>query len=130
MCDIFMVRKRPIFDSLALPVDRCVGQPLDRAERAARLRVAIAFAFGLVHGFGFAGVLTEISLPTSRLAPALLGFNLGVEVGQLVLVAALWPVLRDLARLREGRPHRILAEVGSAALCGVGIFWFVTRAFE
>jgi hypothetical protein len=107
----------------------CYFDLLGRAERPARLRVAIAFAFGLVHGFGFAGVLVEISLPTSRLVPALLGFNLGVEIGQLVLVAALWPVVRDLARLREGRPHRILVEVGSALLCSVGTFWFLTRAF-
>jgi hypothetical protein len=61
--------------------------------------------------------------------PALLGFNLGVEVGQLVLVAALWPLLRDLARVREGKPHRLLVELGSAALCSVGLFWFLTRAF-
>jgi len=107
----------------------CYFALLGRAERPARLRVAIAFAFGLVHGFGFAGVLVEISLPTSRLLPALLGFNLGVEIGQLVLVAALWPVVRDLARLREGRPHRLLVEFGSAALCSVGMFWFLTRAF-
>ena len=92
-------------------------------------RWAMTFALGLVHGFGFAGVLVEISLPTGRLVPALFGFNLGVEVGQLVLVAALWPVLRDLARLREGRPHRLLVEVTSAALCSVGMFWFLTRAF-
>jgi len=107
----------------------CYFELLGRAERPARLRVAIAFAFGLVHGFGFAGVLVEVSLPTSRLLPALLGFNLGVEVGQLVLVAALWPVVRDLARLHEGRPHRLLVEFGSAALCSVGVFWFLTRAF-
>jgi hypothetical protein len=107
----------------------CYFGLLARATRPARLRVAIAFAFGLVHGFGFAGVLVEISLPTGRLVPALLGFNLGVEVGQLVLVAALWPVVRDLARLRQGRPHRLLVEFGSAALCSVGMFWFLTRAF-
>jgi hypothetical protein len=107
----------------------CYFGLLGLAEQPARLRVAIAFAFGLVHGFGFAGVLVDISLPTSRLVPALLGFNLGVEVGQLVLVAALWPVLRDLARVRRGRPHRIVVEIGSAVLCTVGTFWFLTRAF-
>jgi hypothetical protein len=107
----------------------CYFGLLGLTERPARLRVAIAFAFGLVHGFGFAGVLVDISLPTGRLVPALLGFNLGVEVGQLVLVAALWPVLRDLARVRRGRPHRILVEIGSAVLCTVGMFWFLTRAF-
>jgi hypothetical protein len=108
----------------------CYFALLGLARRPARLRVAISFAFGLVHGFGFAGVLVEISLPRERLVPALLGFNLGVEVGQLVLVAALWPLLRDLARLRDGRPHRLLVEAGSAALCSVGLFWFLTRAFE
>jgi hypothetical protein len=108
----------------------CYFGLLGMAERPARLRVAISFAFGLVHGFGFAGVLVEIALPRDRLVPALLGFNLGVEVGQLILVAALWPLLRDLARVREGRPHRLAVEVGSAVLCSVGLFWFLTRAFE
>lgn len=107
----------------------CYFGLLARAGRPARLRVAIAFAFGLVHGFGFAGVLAEAGLSAGRLLPALLGFNLGVEVGQLVLVAALWPILRDLARLRGGGPHRLLVETGSAALCGVGMFWLVTRAY-
>ena len=98
----------------------CYFGLLGRAERPARLRVAIAFAFGLVHGFGFAGVLVEISLPTGRLVPALLGFNLGVEVGQLVLVAALWPVLRDLARLRDGQasPHPGRGRLGGAVQRG------------
>ncbi len=108
----------------------CYFGLLGIAERPARLRVAISFAFGLVHGFGFAGVLVEIALPRERLLPALFGFNVGVEVGQLVLVAALWPLLRDLARVRDGRPHRLVVEVGSALLCSVGLFWFLTRAFE
>ena len=61
---------------------------LARVERPARLRAAVAFVFGLVHGFGFAGVLAELELPTERLASALFGFNLGVELGQLAVVAA------------------------------------------
>jgi len=107
----------------------CYFALLGLVRQPARLRVAISFAFGLVHGFGFAGVLVEIALPRERLVPALLGFNLGVELGQLVLVAALWPLLRDLARLRDGRPHRLVVEAGSAILCCVGLFWFLTRAF-
>jgi hypothetical protein len=108
----------------------CYFGLLERSSRPARLRVAIAFAFGLVHGFGFAGVLAEMELPTQRLAPALLGFNLGVEAGQLVVVAALWPLLRGLARLGGERAHRLVIETTSAAVCGLGLFWFVTRAFE
>ena len=101
---------------------------LDRAENPARLRAAIAFAFGLVHGFGFAGVLAEMDLPRERLVHALVGFNVGVELGQLAVVAVVWPVLRALARRDDGRTARAVAEIGSAAVCGLGLFWFLTRA--
>lgn len=102
---------------------------LGRVERPARLRAAVAFAFGLVHGFGFAGVLSEMALPTNRLAPALFGFNVGVEVGQLAVVAIFWPLLRALARRGEQTWYRPVAEVGSAAICGLGLYWFVGRLF-
>jgi hypothetical protein len=108
---------------------RCHFALLERSERPARLRAAVAFAFGLIHGFGFAGILAEMDLPTDRLVPALLGFNVGVELGQLAIVAVAWPALRSLARLADGQPHRVLTEVGSAAVCGLGLFWFVTRSF-
>ena len=91
--------------------------------------VAVSSSFGLLHGFGFAGVLDEVELPVDRLARALLGFNLGVEAGQLVVVAILWPALRWLAWIRGGRPYRWLLEFGTAAACGVGVFWLVQRAY-
>ncbi len=100
---------------------------LHRAQRPARLRAAVAFAFGLVHGFGFAGVLGEMELERARLLPALFGFNAGVELGQLAVVAIVWPGLALLARTHSGRWHRTFAQYGSAAICGLGIFWFVTR---
>ena len=102
---------------------------LKRSARPERLRTAVAFAFGLVHGFGFAGVLSELSLPTDRLVPALLGFNLGVELGQLGVVAVIWPLLRTLGSSRFSRLDSIVAEAGSAAICGLGLFWFLTRNF-
>jgi hypothetical protein len=102
---------------------------LDRVDRPARLRAAVAFAFGLVHGFGFAGVLAQMDLPRERLAAALFGFNAGVEIGQLAVVLAFWPVLRLVARLGGERALRPVAEIGSAAICGLGLFWFVTRTF-
>ena len=101
---------------------------LDRARRPARLRAAVAFAFGLIHGFGFAGVLAEMDLPRDRLVSALFGFNAGVEIGQLGAVALAWPVLAALERIQGGRWHRLAAEAGSAAICGLGLFWFLTRA--
>jgi hypothetical protein len=100
---------------------------LDRVERPARLRAAVAFAFGLVHGFGFAGVLGEMELPPGRVAPALFGFNLGVELGQLAVVALAWPALRAL-EARSPRGHRGVAEVASAGICGLGLYWFLMRA--
>jgi hypothetical protein len=106
----------------------CYFELLRRASRPASLRWAIAFVFGLVHGFGFAGVLMEVGLPSDRVATALLGFNLGVEVGQLAVVALCWPVLHGLAR-RGPRWAPAIRDYGSAAVAAVGVFWFVTRTF-
>jgi hypothetical protein len=89
---------------------------------------AVAFAFGLVHGFGFAEVLAPLSLPRGELALALLGFNLGVEIGQLAIVAGAFFVLATLRRL-SGYPRWILA-LGSALIATVAALWFVERVFD
>jgi len=102
---------------------------LARSERPVRIRAVLAFAFGLVHGFGFAGVLAEMELPTARLAPALFGFNVGVELGQLAIVSLAWPLLRLLERPADGHWHRRVVDLTSAAACALGVFWFVTRTF-
>jgi len=101
---------------------------LRRAQSPSRLRAAVAFAFGLVHGFGFAGILAEMTLPTERLVPALFGFNVGVELGQLGVVALAWPALWWLARASAGSAYRSVAELASAAICGLGLYWFLLRA--
>jgi hypothetical protein len=102
---------------------------LARVRRPAPLRALVAFGFGLVHGFGFAGILAELELPRERLVPALVGFNLGVELGQLAVVAALWPCLRAVARWRGQPGLRLVAESGTAAVAALGSFWFVGRLF-
>jgi hypothetical protein len=101
---------------------------LARSARPARLRAMVAFGFGLIHGFGFAGVLAEMELPRARLVPALVGFNVGVELGQLVVVAIGWAALVMAEQAVTGARRRI-AEVGSAAVCALGLFWFVTRGW-
>jgi hypothetical protein len=99
---------------------------LGHVDDPARLRWLVALVFGLVHGFGFAGLLVEIGLPARRLVPALLGFNLGVELGQLAIVAVAWPLWR--AVLRRHAPRRaLLVQLGSAPALVAGIFWFLTR---
>jgi len=98
-------------------------------HRSDWLRISLTFAFGLVHGFGFAGILTEMTLPDERLVPALLGFNLGVEIGQIGLVLVLWPLLLLAARVAPAPLQRWASELSAAALCGLGLYWLVLRAF-
>jgi hypothetical protein len=102
---------------------------LRRARRSLRLRALVAFAFGLVHGCAFATVLGELELPRARIASALFGFNAGVEIGQLWVILTVWPLLQVLGRYSGGRSQRLAMEAGSAALCGLGVFWFLARAF-
>jgi len=101
---------------------------LARSRRPERLRAAVAFAFGLVHGFGFAGVLMEMELPVNRLLPGLFGFNVGVELGQLTVVALAWPLVHWLER-RRPPAYRLFAETGSAVVFCLGIYWLVTRTW-
>ena len=85
----------------------------------------VVFLFGLLHGLGFAGVLQELGLPRSEFVTALLSFNVGVEIGQLSVIAAaaliLWPAMR-----RGWYRQRVAAPL-SIAIALVGVYWTVTR---
>jgi hypothetical protein len=91
-------------------------------------RWAAAFAFGLVHGFGFASALQDLGLPTGSLALSLGGFNLGVELGQLAIVAAFLPVAFAL-RATWGYRRVVLAG-GSLAIAAIAAVWLIERAFD
>lgn len=91
-------------------------------------RWVIAFCFGLIHGFGFASVLADLGLPQESLLIALVAFNLGVELGQLVIVGAFLPIayaLRSTALYQ-----RVIVVYGSAAIALVALVWLVERAFD
>ena len=93
-----------------------------------RKRWVMAFVFGLVHGFGFASVLADLGLPQGALALALVGFNLGVEAGQLAIVALFLPLaylLRATSFYRVG-----VLRFGSLAVALLAAWWFVQRAFD
>jgi hypothetical protein len=90
-------------------------------------RPQIAFAFGLLHGFGFAGVLADLGLPRSMLALPLFGFNAGVELGQLAIVGAFVPLAFLLRRMPA---YRWLVATASALIVVVAALWFVERAFN
>jgi hydrogenase/urease accessory protein HupE len=98
-------------------------------------RWRITFAFGLVHGFGFAGALREIGLPTNAIAPALAAFNIGVEIGQVAIVSIVIPLLIALDRLLavdKAKPARAatLVYALSALITVLGSYWFLTRVFD
>jgi len=90
-----------------------------------RRRWMVAFAFGLVHGFGFASVLADLGLHGVNLALSLAGFNSGVEMGQLLIVVAVLP-LAFLAR-HTGIYRNAFMPAGSAAIVLLAAYWLVTR---
>jgi len=91
-------------------------------------RWMVAFAFGLIHGFGFASVLRDLGLPQEILVLALVGFNLGVEVGQLAIVSAFIPIAYGL---RASWLYRRLVFVGgSLVIVAIATIWLVERSFN
>ncbi len=91
-------------------------------------RWMVAFGFGLIHGFGFAAVLTDLGLPQNSLLLSLVGFNVGVEIGQLAIVGAFLP-LAYLIRRSWSYPRLVLTG-GSLAVIAIAIVWFTERAFD
>jgi hypothetical protein len=88
----------------------------------------IALSFGLIHGFGFAGVLRELGLPDHSLIVALFGFNVGVELGQLAIVALFVPLVLGIQRL-DLYP-RLLMRLGSSAIAATALVWLLERALD
>jgi hypothetical protein len=86
----------------------------------------LALIFGLIHGCGFAGALSELELPQPRLLAALLGFNLGVEFGQLTVIVGALLVGFGL-RFAPTQLTRHAAPIAGAALFALGAYWFVSR---
>jgi HupE / UreJ protein len=97
-----------------------------RAGLAAQMPWIVAFTFGLLHGFGFAEALSEAGLPEGHIPAALLFFNLGVEAGQLLFVAAALSVMGIVRRLRVALPR--WAELAPPyAIGGAASFWVIQR---
>lgn len=91
-------------------------------------RWPMAFAFGLIHGFGFASVLADLGLPQNALVLALVGFNVGVELGQLAIVAVFLPLA---FALRRSWFYRLAVfKAGSLLIAALALWWFAERAFN
>lgn len=88
----------------------------------------LAFGFGLIHGFGFAGILSEMRLDGNQLATSLLSFNIGIEIGQLIIVSVVFPILLWLKKLTF-KPVKWVIPGTSVAILAFGLVWFIERAF-
>jgi hypothetical protein len=107
-----------------------------KGEFSIASRATLAMGFGWIHGLGFASALQDLHLPRSRLVPTLLGFNVGVEIGQLLAVIAAIALLRIVATIAPPAQQRSAvvpaasptATVASAMLLAAGLTWFLTRA--
>jgi hypothetical protein len=97
--------------------------PVVRAKRW-----LVAFAFGLIHGFGFASVLGDLGLPRESLLLALVSFNLGVEIGQLAIVAVFLPMAFALRRTAAYQSGALVG--GSLAIAALALVWLAERAFD
>lgn len=122
--------QQPVESIIALSILFLAVEIVKRKPHAPRLSERIpwvvAFAFGLLHGFGFAGALKEIGLPESDVPTALLTFNLGVEAGQLAIVAATVGVLGLLRHRWHGVEHK-LVKMATYAIGITASYWFIER---
>ncbi len=100
------------------------------SERPSRLRVSLTTAFGLIHGLAFASVLIDMKLPTARLASALVGFNVGVELGQLAVVFAGAAVAAVMARIPALHLRTAAHTVASSACAALGVYWLFSRCLQ
>lgn len=121
----FTLRSAPVEATIALSIVLVASEALQPRETLARrLPAMVAFGFGLIHGLGFAGALTEIGLPQNHLAVGLLTFNLGVEIGQLMAVAVVWALWRIVRNFKLAELSRVPLLYGIGSLAA---FWTLQR---
>jgi hypothetical protein len=117
------VRLPPRFIETAIAVSVALAAA-NNLVRFVDARWAVAFALGLLHGFGFSNVLADLGLPGDGLVAALVGFNLGVEIGQAAIVLAFLPLAYALRRTAA---YRVALVTGSAATCALAVHWSIDR---
>ena len=122
----------PVEASIALSIvfvaSEIIHQRQGRPGLAARKPWVVAFAFGLMHGLGFAGALAEVGLPENSIPLALLFFNIGVEIGQVLFILVVLAFYRALSKLLAGRFDLArLAPVQAYAIGGLASYWLFER---
>ncbi|MEO6080049.1 MAG: HupE/UreJ family protein [Steroidobacteraceae bacterium] len=119
------LRPPPVEAGIALSIVLVAAEALhQRPTLSRRWPALVAFLFGLVHGLGFAGALKEIGLPQNYLPTALFSFNVGVELGQLLVVAVAWLLWRAL---RQWKPLPILKNPALYGIGSIAAYWCLVR---
>lgn len=130
--DLIRVPGPPVEAIIALSIVFLAVEIVKRKPGAPRLSERlpwiVAFLFGLLHGFGFAGALAEIGLPQGEVPVALLTFNLGVEAGQLVIVGVAMAVLAMVRRAGDAASRRVHT-ISAYAIGAVAAMWLIERVF-
>lgn len=132
---IVIVAQRPIEAAIAASIVLLAYETLTNKQSLShRTPALVAFAFGLIHGLGFAGALSEIGLPENSRLGALVLFNVGIELGQILIVLAAMAgvfVIRSIARTRlNGRWQARLNAAPAIAIGGIASYWFIERAAQ
>jgi hypothetical protein len=96
-------------------------------HKLTKWRLPIIFAFGLLHGLGFAAVLIELGLPKSEYVSSLISFNIGVEFGQITVIALALLATRWFAKKPQYRQYVVIPL--SALIAVIAIYWFIERTF-
>ncbi len=130
-----IVAQRPIEAAIAGSIVLLAYETLsDRQSLSHRFPALVAFSFGLIHGLGFAGALSEIGLPEDSRLGALLLFNVGIELGQIVIVIAVLALLFLLRKALGTRvsmgSRQVLRALPAVAIGGVASYWFFERALQ
>ena len=102
---------------------------IEDEDISSKYRPALAAIFGTIHGFGFANILSEIEIIKSNFLIALLGFNIGVELGQILVLTFLWMAFLLIKNNLQKSRFLEIQSVLSSILLAIGLYWFITRSF-
>jgi hypothetical protein len=102
---------------------------IEDEDISSKYRPALAAIFGTIHGFGFANILSEIEIIKSNFLIALLGFNIGVELGQILVLTFLWMTFLLIKNNLQKSRFLEIQSVLSSILLAIGLYWFITRSF-
>ena len=102
---------------------------IEDENASSKYRPLLATIFGIIHGFGFANILNEIGIIKANFLLALFGFNIGVELGQILVLRVLWYIYVHVKKNMKNINFAEIRSLLSSILLAIGLYWFITRSF-